>query len=311
MSAQFELITPEPRIRRNLWQSLLIVLRPKHWVKNLFCFAGIVFSGQLFVMESILRSLWCFAAFCFAASATYIFNDIFDRQRDRYNPRTATRPIASGDLSLGMAVTTLALLSVVAIASSAWLAPGCLLIMACYFALNGLYSVRFKQTVIADVICIALGFVLRILYGVYAVNVPPTAWIVLCTFFLALFLGFAKRKAELARVGEGGSRARPVLQEYSSAYLDILLAMSATMSILCYALFTVSAQNNPTLIISIVPVVYCVMRYMLHVMINEAGESPENILLSDLNMWLGILAWALVYVAILYGDFHLFVESTK
>ena len=159
-------------------------------------------------------------------------------------------------------------------------------------------------------ICIALGFVLRVMLGVYAVGVLPTPWIALCMFFLALFLGFAKRKSELARLAENSAHARPVLAKYDVNYLNMLLTMSATMAILCYALFTVASHKNPTLVVTIVPVVR--LRQPLHILqviLHGRGASPDKILLSDKRLWVGILSWLVAYVAITYGDIQVFTNS--
>lgn len=307
----FEAVAHAERPRRGPALALWVEMRPKQWVKNLACLAGLVFSGRLFLSESIGRGLAGFGAFCCASSALYIVNDFFDRGRDRLNPRTAGRPLASGDLPFWLALVACLALIAAAGAASWQLGAGCVAIIALYAAMNVVYTLRLKQTVIADVMCIALGFVLRVLYGVYAVAAVPTAWIVLCIFFLALFLGFGKRKAELLAHGANSASIRPVLRKYRGNFLDLMLGMSATMTILCYALFTVASQKNPTLIVTIVPVVYCVTRYLLQIMVNGRGESPDEILLSDKLMWLGILAWLALCVIILYAQVNLFVDTVE
>jgi 4-hydroxybenzoate polyprenyltransferase len=212
-------------------------------------------------------------------------------------------------LPVWVAGIAFALLVAMAAIGSARLGTSCSLVLGTYGVMNILYSTRLKQIVIADVMCIAIGFVLRVLYGVYAVGVLPTPWIALCMFFLALFLGFAKRKAELVGMGKNPSHARPVLAQYDVNYLNMLLAMSATMAILCYALFTVASHKNPTLVVTIVPVVYCVNRYILQVMLNGRGESPDKILLSDKRLWVGIIGWLVAYIAITYGNIQLFADT--
>ena len=136
--------------------------------------------------------------------------------------------------------------------------------------------------------CIALGFVLRVLFGVYAVQVLPSPWIILCMFSLALFLGFGKRKAELNDLGDGAPAARSVLRKYSPEYIDMVLGVTATITILTYMLFTVSSQHDPTLVLSVVPVVYCVLRYAQQVMVYRLGQSPEALFLQDKMMWVGV-----------------------
>jgi 4-hydroxybenzoate polyprenyltransferase len=227
-------------------RALVQELRPVQWIKNLTCLAGLIFSGRLFLPSYEWSAAVGFWAFCFASSAVYIFNDIIDRDKDRLNPRTAGRPIASGALPLPLAVLALIVLGTAAGLAACWLGWGCVLVISSYGALNVAYSLRLKHVVIADVMCIALGFVLRVVFGVYAVGVLPTPWIALCMFFLALFLGFAKRKAELARLAADSAHVRPVLTKYEAGYLDMLLTMSAATAILCYALFTVASHKNPT-----------------------------------------------------------------
>jgi 4-hydroxybenzoate polyprenyltransferase len=301
---QSALVRTAPPLR--LVAALVYELRPHQWVKNLVCLAGLIFSCQLFEAAAIGRSLLGLVAFCVASSAVYLLNDIVDRERDRNNPRTAGRPIASGELPLALAIVALLVLLVGAGHLAGRLGWACLATLLLYGFLNVCYSFHLKQAVIADVMCIALGFVLRVVFGVYAVGVRPTAWIVLCMFFLALFLGFAKRRAELAAQLDRPGEARPVLRHYSRTFLDIVLAISATTTILCYALFTVASQRNPTLIVTIVPVVYCVTRYLLHVLVHNRGESPDAVLFSDRHMWVGVFCWLGLCVGILYTDVRLF-----
>jgi 4-hydroxybenzoate polyprenyltransferase len=286
--------------------ALAVELRPHQWGKNLACFAGLIFSMQLFDAVAIGQSLIAFVAFCLASSAVYVFNDLLDRERDRAQPRTAHRPITSGELPVWAAIAALALLIALAGATAWHLGFACLYTVAAYGVLNVVYSMRLKHAVIADVMCIALGFVLRVVFGVYAVGVRPTSWVVLCMFFLALFLGFGKRRAELSA---GGSDTRPVLRKYRAGFLDTLLAVSAALAILCYALFTV--QRNPTLVITVLPVVYCVTRYLAHVMINGRGDSPDALLMSDWRMWIGVACWLALCVGILYSDVRLFTNTTE
>jgi 4-hydroxybenzoate polyprenyltransferase len=287
-------------------RALVREIRLKQWIKNFACLAGLIFSGQLFWFRSDLQAALGFLSFCFASSSVYILNDVVDREKDRQNPRTASRPIASGELSVGLAIAALACLVVAANAIAMSLGSHCALVVNAYLALNVLYSTRLKRAVIADVMCIAFGFVLRVMYGVYAVGAVPTPWIVLCMFFLALFLGFAKRRGELASFAHRSNLARPVLRKYSESYLDTLLMVTATLAILCYAMFTVVSHKNPTLIVTIVPVVYCIFRYLLHVMMHSRGESPDSILLTDKRLWSGMVCWISIYLSVSYFDINIF-----
>ncbi len=297
---------PGARRRPSLGRALVAELRPKQWIKNLTCLAGLVFSGELFEGRHITEAGVAFATFCLAASAIYIINDLVDLDKDRHNPRTAGRPLAAGHLPVALAVVVCTLLVAGALAGAAALNRACVITIAAYLMMNVLYSFRLKETVIVDVMCIALGFVLRISYGAYAVEVYPSRWSVLCMFFLALFLGFGKRRAECADAEADFLRARPVLEKYSIGFLDIMLTVSATITVVSYALFTVSWQKNPTIVLTVVPVIYCISRYLLQVIILGHGKSPEDIILSDKMLLAGIGSWVVLCLIILYGDLHLF-----
>jgi len=288
---------------------LVRAARPQHWVKNLACFAGLIFSGHLFQPRAELRAILAFVGFCLAASAVYLINDICDRALDRANPSKRGRPVASGLLPPSWALTSSLALAAASLGAGWALSSYCAVLTALYLIANVAYSVRLKHAVLMDVMVIAFGFVLRVLQGVYAVEVRPTAWIVLCMFFLALFLGFSKRRGEMFLMGGEHPIRRPVLAKYRTPYLDILLAMTATMSILCYALFTVTGhQGNATLVLTVPLVTYGVTRYMVLVMIQGEGESPERLLTSD-PLLVGTAAlWILLCVAIIYSKAHMFAE---
>ena len=297
-----------PRRPVSVLRALVIQLRPTQWLKNLACLAGLIFSGRLFQSHAMVQAWMGFAAYCFASSSIYILNDFFDREKDRLNPRTASRPLASGTLPVWVAALALVGLLTASVAISAALGSACLVILLMYVSMNLLYTLRLKEVVITDVMCIALGFVLRVMLGVYAVGSKPTPWIVLCMFFLALFLGFVKRRSELANVGTKNAKVRPVLSQYGPQFLDTLVTMSATMAVICYATFTVASHKNPSLVITIIPVVYCVYRYMHQVVVHAKGESPDKLFLTDKLLWVGVSAWLVSYVSISYLDLRLFTD---
>lgn len=289
---------------------LVKAARPAQWIKNLSCFAGLIFSAQLWLSRPVLRSCFAFAGFCLASSSVYLFNDICDRPHDRENPSKRTRPIASGLVPFTWALLASLALAVAALAGGMLLSPRCSWIIAIYLLLNVAYSMRLKHTVLLDVAIIAFGFVLRILFGVYAVESEPTSYIVLCMFFLALFLGFAKRRGEIHRMGDDPDPfRRPVLAKYRVPFLDMLLAMTATMSILCYSIYTVTGhQGNATLVITVPIVTYGVTRYMLLVMVYGQGESPDRLLVRDKLIIASSALWIVLCVFIIYGKIHLVSE---
>jgi 4-hydroxybenzoate polyprenyltransferase len=280
---------------------LVVSARPRQWVKNVACFAGLVFSGRLFDASAMSGSATAFAGFCLASSSVYLINDVCDRRSDAANPKKRSRPIAAGLVPVGRAIAAAVVLAVAAMGSTLFLPAACRGILAAYLTIGLAYSVRLKHSVLIDVMIIALGFVLRILHGVYAVGVAPTPWIVLCMFFLALFLGFAKRRSELNQIEVAGVTQRPVLRKYRTDLLDQLLVITATMTITCYSLYTVTGRpGNETLVVTVPLVVYGVCRYLLLVMIFDVGEAPDKDLLDDTLLIVNGLLWVVLCVAIIY-----------
>jgi 4-hydroxybenzoate polyprenyltransferase len=178
-----------------------------------------------------------------------------------------------------------------------------LLLLALYVANSLAYTLRFKHAALLDVLSVAVGFVLRLLAGCYAVDVMPTSWIVLCTFFLAMFLAAAKRRAELAAgagagAGDDDTLRRPVLAKYSVQYLDALVNNCAAMAVITYALFTIF--KNPTLVVTVPIVFYGIMHYKLAVMVRAQGEEPDRALLKDVRIQLAIVLWLVTFALVMY-----------
>jgi 4-hydroxybenzoate polyprenyltransferase len=280
------------------------LLRPHHWTKNLLVFAGAVFSRKLDAAH-LLSAAEAFVCFCAVSSAGYVVNDLLDAARDRTHPKKCRRPIAAGRVSApaGAAVAVALLLAGIYAGFRLGMATGTCLVL---YAVNSLLYSRFlKHVAVLDVMSIAIGFVIRLVAGVFVVDAVPTAWIVLCTFFLATFLGFAKRRAELETLDGERADQRPVLRKYSVPYLDALFNESATMTVMSYALFTVTSGKNPSLVVTLPLVYYCILHYKRLVMIRREGEEPERILLKDVRIWLCVLLWLALYVWIDLGHLHL------
>jgi 4-hydroxybenzoate polyprenyltransferase len=297
---------------------LLKLLRPKQWTKGVVCFAGAFFSGHLFQPHTFLRACLATAAFCAASSFVYIINDILDRDRDRNHPRKKLRPVASGQVTLPQALAFAAVIAAAAALLGASLGRAVLGILACYAILNVSYSAGLKNLSLVDATVVAAGFIFRVYAGAVAVAVSPSAWILLCTFFLALFLAFGKRRAEInagaASIRQQDSAipditaTRAVLHKYNVAMLDRFCNICATLTIAAYALFTVLGHANRTLIITTPPVVMGIFRYLLLVERYHEGEAPDAILLKDWAIQLAILLWGILYVAVLYFGLHIDVQ---
>tara|TARA_B100000315_G_C14443021_1_gene525563 strand:+ start:6 stop:887 length:882 start_codon:yes stop_codon:yes gene_type:complete len=283
------------------------ILRPHQWIKNLFCFAGIIFGGRLFEQEAFVTTTIIFLLFSFIASAIYIFNDIADKQYDRLHPIKRNRPIASEKVSVSTAMGLGILLSLAGVIGAYLLHFSVFIIVILYIFNNILYSVKLKHIPILDVFVIASGFILRLLSGIYVLGIAPTAWVVLCTFFLALFLGFAKRRTELFKSGEDVVvQQRPVLAQYSIPFLDSLINDAGLLTIVNYAMFTTLSGKNSSLIITVPIVYFAITHYKQMIVMHCKGEEPEKMILSDWKLLLSIVIWLITFLLIFYLDLELF-----
>jgi len=290
--------------------SIIKLLRPHQWTKNLICFAGLVFGGRLFETNAIVISIVVFLLFSITSSGIYVFNDIIDKKNDQIHPKKKYRPIASGSISVSTGTIIGITLILCSLICSYIFRLSTFIFIVLYLANNIFYSIRLKHIPIIDVICISFGFVLRLLSGIYAVGDLPTAWIVLCTLFLALFLGYNKRRSEYVASKEWSlteCEQRPVLRRYTKDFLDSIIGDAALMTVLSYALFTTVSGKNSTLIVTVPIVYYAVMHYKQMVMIYNRGEEPEVILLKDLKIWLSVVLWLITFLVIYYFDITLFI----
>lgn len=290
---------------------LLKLIRPHQWTKNVFCFAGVVFGGRLAEPDAHLKALGVFACFCAVSSATYVFNDIRDRELDKEHPKKKNRPIASGKVSVPTAAVVCVLLLVAGLLGAYRLgldsSDSVLICLLTYLSINFAYCVDLKHRAIVDVNCIASGFVLRVLSGIYLLGDKPTVWIVLCTFTLALLLALAKRRGELESIQQGsGEEQRPVLWSYTLPFLDTLINSAATVSVVAYSLFTVLGGKNPALCITIPIVYYGIMRYKFLAIVKRRTEEPEKVMLKDKGMLFSLVTWVITYLVIERSGLDLF-----
>ncbi len=285
-------------------------LRPKQWTKNLLLFAGILFSKQADRPDLMLRALGGFVAFSLLAGTVYLLNDVRDVEQDRLHPKKRERPIASGRLPLGVAWSAAVVLLLVVALMSAWLGKVFGLVAATYLVLNLAYNATLRAQVLLDVFVIALGFVLRAIAGVELLRpVSPgtqlSPWLLVCTFFGALFLGFAKRRRELTNAGEEGAKRRSVLAAYTPQLLDGLLMVTAAASIMGYALYTiwpgtVAKFGTEALLYTVPFVTYGIFRYLYLVRSSGTTEDPSHVLLTDRPLIVCLLLYLLAVVLILY-----------
>lgn len=278
-----------------LLPSLAVLMRPHQWLKNAFVFAGLVFSESWSNGPLAFRVLQAFAAFCCLSSMVYILNDWLDRASDARHPVKRHRPLASGAVPPAAALLLAALLAAAGLAF-AWGSKILLVLLGIYVLLNLAYSWRLKQVPVVDVSIIASGFMLRLLAGTLAVGIPPSRWLLLAGLFVALFLGFAKRKAESFH-DEAGQRA--VLEHYPPALLDMFMAVTMTASLMTYGLFATSPeaqlQHGDRLVYSVPIVIFAMLRYAYQVH-RGRGEDVSRDLLRDPWILLALVAWLAVFL---------------
>lgn len=284
--------------------ALFKTMRPRQWTKNVFIFAALVFDKQLFVVDSFLRTLAGFALFCLISSCVYIFNDLADVEADRQHPEKKNRPIASGKLPVNVAWGAGIVFVAIALGLSYWLAPAFCLVVAAYFVLNLAYSLSLKHIAILDVLIISVGFVLRVGAGVTLIAVERfSPWLYIVMFLLSLFLGFGKRRAELALLAHGAGSHRKVLDGYTLPLLDQYIMIVSGTTIVAYSLYTFSAPNVPenhSMMLTIPFMVYAIFRYLYLIEVKHAGGTPEEVLLSDRPFQASMLLWAITVIVIFY-----------
>jgi 4-hydroxybenzoate polyprenyltransferase len=281
-----------------LWR----LMRPRQWVKSSFVFTGILFASAWHQPQMIQRVLLAAVAFSLAASGVYIINDLLDRQHDRNHPRKKYRPLAAKTVSVSAAVSLLVALLLAAFAVGSLVSGKLMVILVIYLAVNIAYSLHLKNVVILDVFIIASGFMLRILAGTIGLGIPPSQWLLLCGLMMALFLGFAKRRAELYAMSDGmtdESSHRRVLGHYQPVLLDNMIVATAICAILAYSLYTMSpttiqTHHTESLIYTVPFVVYGIFRFMYSLHRQSAGSDPALHIFRDPHLLLAIVSWLIV-----------------
>ena len=281
--------------------AMLALMRPRQWVKNAFVFAALVFAGKLGDARLAWLSVRAFVAFCALSSAVYIINDLADVEEDRRHPAKKDRPIASGRLGAKQAAPLAVVCFAVGMALCATTGterPALLAVGLAYVVLHLLYTVWAKHLMLVDVICIAVGFVLRAVAGGVAIDVPVSRWLLACTFALCMFLGFGKRRCEIAQLGDRSSAAnhRATLWGYTLPLLDQLLSVSSGVAVVAFLLYSIKPETPPLLFYSTPLVVFCIFRVSLLV---EAGRvsGPTEAVTRDVPFVIGFGLWC-IYAAV-------------
>jgi 4-hydroxybenzoate polyprenyltransferase len=284
---------------------LLVSLRPRQWVKNLFVFAGVIFSQQL-LTPRIWPALAAFAIFCGLSGSVYLFNDVVDADKDRLHPAKRLRPIASGALPVGTAVGFGVLLLAASLVAAFTLSAAFGLVALSYGALLTAYSVWLKHVVIVDVLTVSAGFVLRAVAGAVAVDVEISGWLLICTILMALFLGLGKRRHEYRSLTGDAAAHRPILADYSESFLDQMISVVTASTVTTYALYTMSPETVAKFHTRLLPltlpfVLYGIFRYLYLLYRRDLGGNPSDLVVTDRGLLLDVLLWMLATLAIIYG----------
>jgi len=285
-------------------KQLVITMRPRQWTKNVFIFAPLLFDLKLLEPYYVARTIAAAFLFSMVSGSVYLINDLTDAEKDRQHPTKRNRPLASGRLSRTWALGAAVLLPSISLTLSVFLDPWFALIGLVYFIIQLAYSLGLKNVVIVDVLIIASGFVLRVAAGSTVVDAARfSPWLYVCMTLLALFLGFGKRRNELALLEGNALQHRKVLQEYSPQLLDQMMALVTSSTVIAYSLYTFSAENlppNKSMMLTIPFVLYSIFRYLYLIHQKNLGGSPEEILLGDAPFVVSNLCWGATVLLILY-----------
>jgi 4-hydroxybenzoate polyprenyltransferase len=287
-----------------------LLMRPVHWIKNVFVFAALVFARQLQQpLDEVLRALGqaasAFICFSLAASAIYIVNDLLDRQADSIHPERRDRPLAAGRVKVPIALAIACASGAIALIGGGLLSAALAVILAAYMVQMVLYSLVLKRVMILDCIVIASGFVLRAVAGAVAIDVSISPWLVICTFALCLFLAFSKRRGEIAQLQENSEAFRKTLGEYTPELLAHMLDVTSVLAVTCFLLYAMDYRTKElfgtnNLVYTTPLVLYCIFRLSA---LTQKGvySDPVRLILHDRPFQIGMLLWGLLCIGIVYG----------
>jgi 4-hydroxybenzoate polyprenyltransferase len=303
-------------LSKNFFFNLFVSLRPRQWIKNLIVFSALVFSRQLFIEEKFLLVLYTFFVFCAASSAMYLVNDVVDRASDKQHFKKKFRPIAKGRIDSQTALTVAFILIATSFLASYRLSHYLVVVVAIYFVIQLSYTLLLKKILIVDVLTIAFAFMLRIFAGSVVILAPLSSWLIMTTIMLATFLSIGKRRSELTLLSAQPASKMSFIP-YRSVFLDGLVFMMGTATIITYSLFTFNspevAEKNlfssllpstlvsPKFLMATIPVVlFGIFRYIYLIFEKTQGDSPEKVLLSDLPLFVSVLIWFSLILFFLY-----------
>ncbi|NFG63088.1 decaprenyl-phosphate phosphoribosyltransferase [Clostridium sp. CMCC3677] len=278
---------------------IIKLLRPKQWIKNFFVFGPIIFSNNLLKFDLLISNIITVISFCCISSTVYILNDIVDKESDKKHPIKCKRPIASGKVNLLQALIIGILLCLISLNLAINVNKYIVIIIFIYVLNNIVYSFKLKNIFLIDILSISLGFILRVIAGGIATTVEISKWIILCTLFLSLFLGFGKRRNEIIILGNNASSHRKNLSQYTEKLLDEFITISLTCTIMSYSIYCILGSYNDNFIWTSIFIIFGALRYYYLMYSKEAGGSPAETVLQDKQLFSCILLWACACIVIL------------
>ncbi len=281
-------------------------LRSKQWTKNGLVFAALIFAYQFDNPDAWIRAMGAFAAFCLVSSMGYLVNDIRDREADARHPTKCRRPIASGALPVKLAIIEAVIAGTLGLFTAWALGWPTLLVTVLYFTTTMTYSFYFKHVVILDVMMITVGFLWRAVAGAVAIDVHISPWLLLCAAFLALFLGFNKRRGEIALITDEDedpdteelAAVRPSLAAYRPGMIKEFQSITSSGTVISYALYTVLGSPTPWMLVTMPFVLYGVFRYIF--LVNRGdGAAPDEVLVRDKHILLTVVLYGITCLLVL------------
>lgn len=288
---------------------LFYEMRPRQWLKNTILLLPATFANQIFKIDILEKLIIGFLIFSLTASGLYIINDIVDYQKDRLHPEKKNRPIASGGLSFAVAGLIAVIFIASSLISSYFIGLNFFKSLLAYIALILIYSFYLKRIPILDMVAIAVGFVLRVVAGAFLILVAPSNWIIVTTFFFALFFVATKRRLELGMLVDEAKNHRAVLDQYNETFLNIILGVTSTMAIACYSIYTfeesVVTRLGTGALIYTVPFVFIMVTRMIFIAVGDKfikTSDPTNIVTKDAIIYLSAICWLIsVLIIISFG----------
>ncbi len=292
-------------IRQNL-MGLLRTMRPRQWTKNVFVLAPLIFDGKLFELDMLVKALLAVFFFCLAASSVYLLNDLVDIEKDRQHPRKRLRPLPSGKLNPTLAAVMALVFALISIGGLLPIDGWAAAVVGAYLLLNLAYSFYLKDAVIIDVMMIALFFELRLLTGVLVVDVQNfSPWLYVCTTLLFLFIGFGKRRHEIALLEGSAASHRASLEHYNLPFLDQMIGIVTTSALVAYTFYSFEAKTalagQGPMLLTVPFVLYGLFRYLYLIHVRKEGGAPEEMILQDRPLAVSVLLFGISVVGVIYS----------